>query len=198
MKARSIIVASVGLLAIATTPSHVKRQAPELRDVQRSVRSNVAVQRTPGGVGLRGRCAPRMASWADQVQRVATRQRVPGRVVYVLCGVDGSAYRTVLEYEHPISGKGFVSWYPAPRFFGAISARGIERIDLFDAGSGRTGHALVDRQTGRIDFYDESSRWSGQGVVDPSSGEVRRFDVDGRPHERTTLPIPTDPAEPRG
>ncbi|MGH2657968.1 MAG: DUF4236 domain-containing protein [Actinomycetota bacterium] len=73
---------------------------------------------------------------------------------------------------------------------GVVLARAGEatRIDLFDAKGRRTGHAVVDRDTGRVDFYDATSRRTGYGRVD-RSGKVQRFGLDGRRQGETAIPV---------
>ncbi|MGH2657912.1 MAG: DUF4236 domain-containing protein [Actinomycetota bacterium] len=73
---------------------------------------------------------------------------------------------------------------------GVVLARAGEatRIDLFDIKGRRTGHAVVDRDTGRVDFYDTMSRRTGYGRVD-RSGKVERFGLDGRRQGETAIPV---------
>jgi len=73
---------------------------------------------------------------------------------------------------------------------GGVPARAGEatRIDLFDAKGRRTGHAVVDRDTGRVDFYDTMSRRTGYGRVD-EAGKVERFGLDGKRQEETAVPV---------
>lgn len=196
MKTRGIIVGSLigpGVLGLLTTvlsvtPGEVKSQPSEGLKL---VPSKRAERRTPGGVALDGPCSPTMGERVDEAQRIAIGQHRPGRVVYILCGLDGNAYRTVRQYQDP-TGTRFASGYPATRFFGALSAPTLVRIDLFDADGRRSGYVILDRKTGHVDFYDGGSRWSGSGAADLASGEVQRFDVDGRRQGSTTLPILPD------
>ena len=62
------------------------------------------------------------------------------------------------------------------------------RIDLFDTKGRRTGHAVVDRDTGRVDFYDTMSRRTGHGRVD-GTGRVERFGLDGSRQGETAVPV---------
>jgi hypothetical protein len=54
-----------------------------------------------------------------------------------------------------------------------------QRLDLFDQKRRRTGHVIVDRESGRVDFYDRESRRTGWGSVTPSC-TVKLFDLEGR------------------
>jgi hypothetical protein len=195
MKTRGIIVGGLigpgvlGLLtALSLMPGEVKSQPSGGRKL---VASKNAERRTPGGVALDGRCSPTMGERVDDAQRIATGQNRPGRVVYVLCGPDGNAYRTVLEYQDP-TGTRFASGYQAAKFFGALSTPTPVRVDLFEADGRRTGYVILDRKTGHVDFYDGGSRWTGSGAADLASGEVQRFDVEGRRQGSTTLPVLPD------
>ena len=79
-------------------------------------------------------------------------------------------------------------------FLGVLLAHAGERtrVDLFDAQGRRTGHAVVDRDTGRVDFYDTMSRRTGYGRAD-QTGKVERFGLDGRRAGQTAVPLPPNP-----
>jgi hypothetical protein len=192
MKGRTIIVGTLialgifaSLLALSVRPAEVTKASAD--GAPKSVRWRMAERRTPGGVRLAGPCSTRIESLVDAMQPTAREHARRSRAVYVLCGPGGNAYRTVLEYQAPGSGRRFALWYPATTFSGALSAS--VRLDLFDADGRRTGSVILDRQTGHVDFYDEGSRWIGYGTADPFSGTVQRFDVNGRRRESTELPI---------
>ena len=53
------------------------------------------------------------------------------------------------------------------------------RIDLYDAHSNQTGHAIIEDPSGRIEFYDRQSRRTGSGTIGPS-GRVDLFDRSGK------------------
>jgi hypothetical protein len=64
------------------------------------------------------------------------------------------------------------------------------RVDLFDTQGRRTGHAIVDRESGRVDFYAPDGKRTGYGRVDATTGTVDRFDAQGRRQAPTVLPAP--------
>lgn len=63
-----------------------------------------------------------------------------------------------------------------------------ERVDFFNTEGRRTGHAIVDSNTGRVDFYDVNARRTGWGRLQPS-GTVERFDLTGRRQPETAVPL---------
>ena len=70
------------------------------------------------------------------------------------------------------------------------------RVDLFDTHGRRTGHAVVDRDTGHVDFYDPMSRRTGYGRVD-GMGKVERFGLDGKRQGETAIPVLPKEGRPR-
>ncbi|MBI3127587.1 MAG: hypothetical protein HYZ11_08295 [Candidatus Tectomicrobia bacterium] len=65
----------------------------------------------------------------------------------------------------------------APQAF-AAEAQEPRRVDLFDKDSRRTGHAVIEPETGRVDLYDAKSRRQGYGKVQPGGG-LELFDLKG-------------------
>ena len=61
-----------------------------------------------------------------------------------------------------------------------VALAGTERIDLYDAGSQRTGYAIIDRRAGRVDLYDAQSRRLGYGVSRPPGSRIDFYRPDGR------------------
>ncbi len=71
-----------------------------------------------------------------------------------------------------------------------VHAEDRVRVDTYDQHGNRTGHVIVDKQTGRVDAYDTSSRHlPGYGKIAPD-GRVDVFGKDGR---RIGSGRPSDP-----
>lgn len=60
-----------------------------------------------------------------------------------------------------------------------VGAQERQRVDLYDKGSRRTGHAIINEEAGRVDFYDSKSRRTGYGKVE-EGGRLELFDLKSR------------------
>ena len=74
---------------------------------------------------------------------------------------------------------------------GGTPAIASERVNLYAADGTRTGHAIVNRESGRVDYFDAQSRRTGYGTIDRQTGRAERFDSQGRRQPATMLPSAT-------
>ena len=66
----------------------------------------------------------------------------------------------------------------------------VDRIDLFDTNSNRSGYIIVDPKTKRFDTYDTKSHRTGWGTITQESGAVQVYDKDGNRIGSGKLPGP--------
>jgi hypothetical protein len=145
---------------------------------------------TQGIVDIGGPCSRATRQWAEAWRRLPSVESAVVRVS-VLCQPDGRTYAASLVYSRSPHGHRFLSWRPVTTFFGPLSPRGRERVDIFDQMGRLVEYAAVNRQGGRIEFYSPASLLTGEGKLEASSGRVERVSVKG---DRDVLVLPIPPA----